>query len=293
MTREQREALVALLPPGRVLLAEPTANQSAAGVGGPVDAFVRAEAAEELRAVMAFASENGIDYRFWGTGSAQLVRDGGLAGILIALGSAFGSIKIVQRDDAGAQVAVGAAARPSALEELCEAQGLAGAAALGGRRGTLGGALCASGFAQDEALLELTILTKEGRELTLTRQAMRFEEGRLRIPRTAAILRALLALRPRAPMAEAAAKAPGAERCFRPVFADAGRTPAETLIEDAGLAGVRVGGARVATEHANAILNEGKASARDVAVLVSLMRDRVRESSGVTLEPVIELIGER
>jgi UDP-N-acetylmuramate dehydrogenase len=56
------------------------------------------------------------------------------------------------------------------------------------------------------------------------------------------------------------------------------------LIEDAGCKGMRVGDAEVSALHANFIVNRGHAKARDIMALVSAIRSRVFEKSGVYLE---------
>ena len=66
---------------------------------------------------------------------------------------------------------------------------------------------------------------------------------------------------------------------------------ARQLIADAGLQGVRVGSARVSTLHPDFILNEGDATARDLLVLVGLVKDRVKQSSGVALEQKMIVVG--
>ena len=64
------------------------------------------------------------------------------------------------------------------------------------------------------------------------------------------------------------------------------------LIEDAGLKGLRVGGAEVSPKHAGFIVNVGGATAADVLELVKRIREKVYETSGVTLECEIRTIGE-
>jgi UDP-N-acetylmuramate dehydrogenase len=64
------------------------------------------------------------------------------------------------------------------------------------------------------------------------------------------------------------------------------------LLENAGLKGMRVGGAAFSQEHANFIVNLGDARADEVRELMELARLRVRASTGVTLEPEVRLVGD-
>jgi len=71
-----------------------------------------------------------------------------------------------------------------------------------------------------------------------------------------------------------------------------GGISAAELIEEAHLKGTCVGDAQVSLRHANFIVNQGKAGARDVIGLVERVRKVVRERSGVELELEIEVIGQ-
>ncbi len=64
------------------------------------------------------------------------------------------------------------------------------------------------------------------------------------------------------------------------------------LIQDAGLRGFRVGDAMVSEKHCGFVINCGSATAADVDRLIRQVQERVRESSGVTLEPEVKRLGE-
>jgi len=64
------------------------------------------------------------------------------------------------------------------------------------------------------------------------------------------------------------------------------------LIEAAGMKGHRQGGAQVSTKHANFILNEGGASARDLEELIAHLRASVQRVHGIDLQPEVRIVGE-
>jgi len=68
--------------------------------------------------------------------------------------------------------------------------------------------------------------------------------------------------------------------------------PAGRLIDELGLKGMRVGGARVSQEHGNFLVNDGDATAADVLKLISLLQDRVKAERGIELHTEVEIIGE-
>ena len=64
------------------------------------------------------------------------------------------------------------------------------------------------------------------------------------------------------------------------------------LIEQCGLKGKKIGGAKISDKHANFIINEDSASASDVKALIEIMKKSVKEKFGVTLEEEVRYIGE-
>ena len=64
------------------------------------------------------------------------------------------------------------------------------------------------------------------------------------------------------------------------------------LIDEAGLKGYSIGGAKISEKHAGFIINAGGATSRDVYELIRLVQQRVKENSGVQLETEVKLLGE-
>jgi len=89
-------------------------------------------------------------------------------------------------------------------------------------------------------------------------------------------------------MARKKAAQPLAEKsagcAFRNPLAQGRRVSAGRLIDEAGCKGMRVGGASVSTRHANFIVTDRSACARDVVTLMERVQRRVLERTGVALE---------
>jgi len=64
------------------------------------------------------------------------------------------------------------------------------------------------------------------------------------------------------------------------------------LIERAGLKDCTIGGASVSTLHANFIINNGNATARDIEQLIAHVQAEVERKHGIRLEPEVRVIGE-
>lgn len=305
MTRRQRDELARLLPEGRVRFDELMSLHTSIGIGGPAEAFVEAENIETLKKVMEWALAEKLDWRFFGGGSNTLVRDGGLRGLVIKLAGEFNSMSVERESGGEVFVTVKAATPTQKFVRWCSENGFSGAEKLAGIWGTVGGNIATNAGndagAASDLVEEITIVTRDLRELTMKKSALKFEYRGLKIPSTSVIVRALLKFKKTSPeevaglidahMKKREATQPVGQKSLGCIFRNPGKTPAGVLIEEAGLKGVRVGGARVSPVHANFIVNEGRASARDVSVLVSLIRERVKENTGITLETEIEIIG--
>lgn len=304
LTREQKDALVALLPEGQVSLDADFGKKTSFGAGGMADAIATVNGIEELKKVLTFAVERNCEYTFFGTGTKTLVRDGGFGGIVIALGEGFSELTA---EESGEEVVVTAASKVLVrdLLSLCSEKGYSGAEWLASFGGTIGGSLV-SGVSKisnslGEIVEEITVAMKDGRELTLKGKGLKSDESKLRVPRTAATTKVVLKLK-KSTVEDVAAnianemKNVSTDDCagaIRNVFENIGKVRAVECVEDAGLNGVRVGGARVSRTDANCIVNEGNAKAKDISVLMEMIKDRVKQSQGVQLEPAINIIGER
>ncbi len=77
----------------------------------------------------------------------------------------------------------------------------------------------------------------------------------------------------------------------RGVVNEDGKIPIGFLIEQFGLMGKQIGGAKVSEEHGNFIINTGQATAEDVIILISLIKQKIRDNYGVQLEEELQMVG--
>jgi len=68
--------------------------------------------------------------------------------------------------------------------------------------------------------------------------------------------------------------------------------PAGKLIDELGLKGAKVGGARISQEHGNFLVNDGGAMAKDVLELIEMLRAKARAERGIDLHTEVEIVGE-
>ena len=287
----------------QVLEHEPMARHTTMRVGGPAEILFSPASEGELLFAVREAKRAGAPFRIIGNGSNLLVLDGGLPGLTIRLGEAFSKISVDGnqiRAQAGALLSrVAAAARDASLTGLEFASGIPGSAGGGMamNAGAYGGQLSdvfegcraldpETGIISALGPAEMALGYRESaalsRGLIVTEAAFRLTAG----DRTAiqAKMDALSARRrEKQPL-----NLPSAGSTFkRPEGHFAG-----ALIEQAGLKGLRVGGACVSEKHAGFVVNDRNATARDVLDLIRLVQARVLEHSGVRLETEVRILGE-
>lgn len=287
----------------QVLEHEPMARHTTMRVGGPAEILFSPASEGELLFAVREAKRAGAPFRIIGNGSNLLVLDGGLPGLTIRLGEAFSKISVDGnqiRAQAGALLSrVAAAARDASLTGLEFASGIPGSAgggmamnagAYGGQLSdvfegcraldpetgiisALGPAEMALGYRESAALSRGLIVTEAAFRLTAgDRSAIQAKMDDLSARR-----------REKQPL-----NLPSAGSTFkRPEGYFAG-----ALIEQAGLKGLRVGGACVSEKHAGFVVNDRNATARDVLDLIRLVQARVFEHSGVRLETEVRILGE-
>jgi UDP-N-acetylmuramate dehydrogenase len=269
-------------------------------VGGPAALFVEASTLDDLRRVAEAVAAGGLPTLVVGKGSNLLVADAGFPGVAVALGPAFAEIAIDgTRVEAGGAVALPVAARRTVRA------GLTGFEWAVGVPGSIGGAvrMNAGGHGSDMAasLAEARVLDLARGEDTVV-PAARLDLGyrRSAIAPEHVVVAATLALRPgdRAEgereiadiVAWRRANQPGGQNAGS-VFTNPPDDSAGRLIDAAGCKGLRLRSAEVSSKHANFFQADSGGSADDVRVLMDLVRDRVRDHSGVDLQPETRLIG--
>ena len=284
----------------RLLRDEPMSRHTTFRVGGPADLMLCANSGAEIACALKLAGEEDVPAYVVGNGSNLLVRDGGVEGLVIQIGSNMSGIRID-----GTHVYAQAGCIMSRVSAECLRAGLSGFEALGGIPGTLGGAAAmnagAYGSELKDVLVRATVLDG-GAERTLELSDMQMGYRTSRVLREGMIVTAVEmelsygdADEIRARMDDFTAR----RRAKQPLsFPSAGSTfkrPegyfAGPLIEECGLKGVRVGGAQVSPMHAGFVVNAGGATAKDVLDLIYVVRTKVHMARGVWLEPEVRILG--
>ncbi|PIU57870.1 MAG: UDP-N-acetylenolpyruvoylglucosamine reductase [Deltaproteobacteria bacterium CG07_land_8_20_14_0_80_38_7] len=313
LTNEQKEKL-SLIAKDSVLFDEKLSSYSSIRIGGIADAIVTPKSTDILKEVMQFAVDEGLLYVFLGGGCKTLVRDGGFRGIIIRLKEGFNNIEISHESDDIVYLQVGAGFNTAGLVQFASDHGFSGVECLAGVPGTVGGNIVTNAGTSEgcvgDIIEEIKIIDRAGRELTVKRKALEFSYRSLKLTRSTAIVSATLKLKrdQEAKVRESVDKLLERRKTTQPwgaltlgcvfknIIKTSGKikkvTSAGQVIDELGLKGVRVGRARISDKHANFIVNEGGATARDFEILVGMIKERVKEKYGMTLESEVKIIGE-
>ncbi|OGY81854.1 MAG: UDP-N-acetylenolpyruvoylglucosamine reductase [Candidatus Kerfeldbacteria bacterium RIFCSPHIGHO2_12_FULL_48_17] len=277
----------------------PLAPLTTMKVGGPARYFLEAKTTESIVQAVHSAQESGIPYVMLGGGSNVLISDEGFRGLVIRtknVGYEFRGEKLV----AEAGVPLITLVMQSAKRNLL---GLEWAA---GIPGTLGGAVRGNagsmGSDMQAIIDEVEILTRDGAKKTLSNKECEFAYRNSRIKKNKeTVLQATLKLRPgktgeaQDKVKQNFSKKHSSQDLKHPscgcMFTNPLPQHAGRLLEEAGLKGFQIGGAKVSDVHANFIINDGTARAEDIVILISAIKQKIRVKFGVQLHEEVQYIG--
>jgi len=285
----------------RIKMNQSLAEFTSFRIGGPADLFIIVESEDELMRVKRAAYRASVPTFCLGHGTNLLVSDRGIRGVVVRLGEGFNKISI---DDV--RVTAGAAVDFGALVENVVERGLEGLEFGEGIPGTVGGGLVMNAGAFGGEIAKVVTLvhgvTEEGEARALTPEEINFAYRRTNLPRHFIITRVDFELhrgdrealwaRVMEVRGKRAARQPRGVPNAGSVFKNPPGNFAGRLLESAGMKGHRIGDAAFSDRHANFIVNLGAARADDVHALIEMARAKVKQSSGVLLEPEVKLVGD-
>lgn len=293
--------LPAIFPEIAILVDEPLMNYTFTKTGGPADFLAFPKNANEVRELVLYCKDENMPWLILGNASNLIVKDGGIRGLVIML-SDMTDITVEEgllTAEAGAKLID---ATYVALDHS-----LTGFEFACGIPGSVGGAVFMNAGAYDGEVQTIfescDVLLADGSIQTYTKEDMDFAYRHTAIQELQAIiLRARFRLvkgdydQIKARMVELTElrqlkqplEYPSCGSVFkRPVGHYTGK-----LIQDAGLQGMKWGGAQISEKHAGFIVNVDNATATDYLELIAYIQKTILEKFGVTLETEVRIIGE-
>jgi UDP-N-acetylmuramate--L-alanine ligase/UDP-N-acetylenolpyruvoylglucosamine reductase len=279
---------------------EPLAKHTSLRVGGPAEFWIEPWDERDLAKVLRYCHGHEIPVTLIGRGTNMLVRDGGIRGVVIHLGSdEFAKVEVD-----GERLIARAGARLKTLVNTAKKHDIGGFEFMEGIPGSLGGALRMNAGAMGKSTFDLVEWV---RYVSLTGEIYDAKAGNLPVTyRSCPIFNNHVAITaimrgvktPRSTIDERLRTFSEKRWCSQPaqpsagcIFKNPAKIPAGRLIEELGLKGTTVGGARVSELHGNFIVNEGGATATDVLALIAKIRERARDERGIDLEPEVMVLG--
>ncbi len=293
--------LVEITGDDKVFLDEDMSKHSSFMTGGKADIFITPSSKEEIIDCIKFIGSSKVPFSMIGNGTNLLVRDKGIRGVVMSLYDNYNKVDVSED-----MIIAQSGALISAISNYACRASLSGLEFASGIPGTIGGAVKinagAYGKEMKDVFYNAILLNKDGSKIKADLNYMQYGYRKSSI-KDEVIIEVVLKLIPgdtskiRNEMVMLTKKrkekqpinSPSAGSTFkRPKGEYAGR-----LIEDAGLKGYEVGGARVSIKHAGFIINTGNATSENIESLINEVKEIVYKNSGILLETEVQIIGEK
>lgn len=285
---------------GKYLRNVPLNKHTWFGVGGPAEVMFFPKDTDDLSFFLKNKLYN-LPVMVIGGGSNLLVRDGGIPGVVIKLDApAFKKIDIRE-----GEITCGAGTKNATLKTVFIENGLGGLEFLCSIPGCLGGSIRTNagcfGKSIKDVLLSIEIIDGQGRQDKISPKDLNLSYRSSSFPDNWIIT--ALTLKTEKTDPEAIKKTleehkeyrvknqPYNQKTAGSTFKNPEGLRAWELIKNAGCAEMRVGGAKVSEKHANFIVNDGNATAKDIETLGETIIKKVREKTSIALEWEIKRLG--
>lgn len=301
--KEIKENLEKIISKERIKQNEPMKNHTSFKIGGPAEFYIKIKSIEELQKILKFAKKENIKITIIGNGSNVLVSDNGIKGIVIRTN--LKEIEIEEKEQNKIEVTVDDAVPIGFLAQKLLKEEIAGFEEISGIPGTIGGAILmnagAHGKEMKDIVTEVTAIDYEGKihkftneESEFTYRHSKFSDGKYIILQAKMVLEKGNAKEIKSKMDEYAKfrkeKQPIEYPSAGSTFKRGTDFITAKLIDEAGLKGYSIGGAKVSEKHAGFILNTGDATSQDVLDLAKYITDKVYEKFGKRIEFEIKIL---
>jgi len=298
---KQLDELQTVMGHGTIKLYEPLSKHTTMRVGGPAQFWAEPETEEAFARLVRFCTLNEIPLFVMGRGSNLLVRDGGIRGVVVHL--ARGEFKTIEVKDGKIQAGVGV--KQKELAYAARDAEIGGFEWLEGIPGNLGGALRmnagAMGGETFRQVVSVRFVDQHGNFHMKTPAEMDVHYRHCgTLEKNFAVSATFVGHPGNAEEIEKLLEASTHKRrTSQPressagcIFKNPEQCPAGKLVDELGLKGTRVGGAKVSEVHGNFIVNDGGATAADVLAVIDKVKEVALRERGIKLETEVQIVGE-
>ncbi len=295
-----QQKIATILPQIALLYNEPMSRHTSFRIGGGAEVMAFPRDPQELSAVLKACKDLGVEPAILGAGTNVLAPDAGLPGLVICLKDCMGGME--QLDSTTIRIYAGVTMARAAT--FAANLGLSGLEFAHGIPGTIGGGVYMNAGAYGgeicQVCTQVQAMTLDGELKCYTNEEMGFSYRHSVLEDSGeVVISADFTLSPkpqeeiRAQMQELMGKRRTSQPLDLPSAGSAFKRPAQgyaaALIDQAGLKGFRIGGAMVSTKHAGFVVNAENATAGDVKQLLQAVAQRVKDHSGILLEPEVRI----
>ena len=302
--KEILENLEKIITKERIKQNEPMSKHTSFKIGGPAEFFIKILSIEELQKILEFAKKEKIKITILGNGSNILVSDKGIQGIVIKTN--LKEITIKNKKQNKVEITTDDAVPIGMLAQKLLKHEITGFEEISGIPGTIGGAILmnagAHGKEMKDIITEITAIDYNGQLHTFTNEQAEFtyrnsifSSGKYIILQAKMMLEKGNTNDIKAKMDEYAQyrkdKQPIEYPSAGSTFKRGNNFITAKLIDEAGLKGYSIGGAKISEKHAGFIINTGGATAQNVLDLAKYVTDKVYEKFGKKIEFEIKVLG--
>ena len=285
-----------------LILKEDLSKYNWFNLGGPADIFFKPENKEQLKNFLKEVEQKNYRIYILGAGSNTLIRDSGIKGIVIKLGSKFSEIKLLEKDT----IEVGAGILDRKVADFAQNNCISNLEFLSCIPGSIGGAVIMNsgcyGTDISKILLSIKVIDEKGEEKEIPNKDINFCYRGSAIPKNYIILSAILKgsnspknsieKKQRELIQRKKDSQPSQVKTGGSTFKNDNTKKAWQLIKESGCEKFSVGDAKISEKHCNFFINKGNAKSRDLENLILKVKNKVFKETGINLELELHIIGE-
>ncbi len=270
-------------------------------LGGPAEIFFRPDNKDQLKKFLLEMNKNDYKTHFLGAGSNTLIRDGGIKGAVIKLGSQFSGIKKLDQNT----IQVGAATLDRKVADFAKENGIGNMEFLSCIPGSIGGAIIMNsgcyGSEISNILKSINIIDENGKEQEFEKKDIEFYYRGSNLPKNYLILSAklqgILASKQTIEKKQndlinkKKQSQPSQVKTGGSTFKNSKEKKAWMLIKETGCDKLYIGDAKISEKHCNFFINDGKATASDIEKLITKVKKEISNKTGVNLELEVKIVG--
>jgi len=285
-----------------LIIRENLSKYSWFNLGGPAEFFFRPESKDQLIEFLNSIKKYNHKIHVIGAGSNTLIRDSGVKGVVIKLGSKFSNIKLLKKDT----IEVGASTLDRKTSFFAKNNNISGMEFLACIPGSIGGAITMNsgcyGSDISKILESIRIIDYNGKEKEIKNDEIKFFYRGTNIPENYIILSAvlkgtisskeLIEKKEEIFIQKKKESQPSQIKTGGSTFKNTNEKKAWALIKESGCDKYYIGDAKISEKHCNFFVNNGKATTAEIEQLINKVKKEVRNKTGVDLDLEIKIIGD-